>query len=107
MGPGEPPSRNVTARRRSDRTGAAGCFPRRHVRRPAAASFWAKIKIVRNATHVYAVVRIDLWPEPEDNWQDRVTVKEILWSLDDAKAEVDRLNALNSVKGCHYFWQTT
>jgi len=36
-----------------------------------------------------------------------VTVIEILWSLDHAKAEVDRLNALNGAKASSFLWQTT
>jgi hypothetical protein len=36
-----------------------------------------------------------------------VTVKEIVMSADEARREVDRLNALNSEKGCAYYWQST
>ena len=36
-----------------------------------------------------------------------VTVKEVLLSQERAEAEVERLNKLNSEKGCRYFWQYT
>jgi len=61
--------------------------------------------------HVYAIVRIDLpggnAASPPSNWRNIVTVKGILYSLEAAKAETDRLNALNSALGCVYFWQAT
>ena len=37
----------------------------------------------------------------------QVTVKEVLWSLELAEAEVARLNQLNADKGCRYVWQAT
>ena len=55
---------------------------------------------------VFAVLRYD----PEDCAPDierHVTVKEIVWSLDLAQAEVTRLNQLNAAKGVRYFWQAT
>ena len=56
-------------------------------------------------TQVYAVVRIDnyLTAELENN----ITIKEIVWSLEEAEAEVARLHELNASKGCRYFWQST
>jgi hypothetical protein len=36
-----------------------------------------------------------------------VTVKEVLLSQERAEVEVERLNKLNSEKGCRYFWQYT
>ena len=36
-----------------------------------------------------------------------VTVKEVLLSQERAVAVVERLNKLNSEKGCRYFWQYT
>jgi hypothetical protein len=58
---------------------------------------------------VYAIVRIDV---PGDgavspDWRNIVTVKGILRSLEAAKAETERLNSLNSARGCVYFWQMT
>jgi hypothetical protein len=55
---------------------------------------------------VYAVVRVDHYAEEDEH---RVTVKEIVSSLElaEAEAEVERFNALNADKDCHYFWQTT
>jgi hypothetical protein len=37
----------------------------------------------------------------------RVTVKKIVWSEEEALAEVARLNQLNAEKGCEYFYQVT
>jgi len=36
-----------------------------------------------------------------------ITIKEIVLSEDEARAEVERLNALNAPKGCRYYWQQT
>ena len=56
-------------------------------------------------TQVYAVVRIDNYPT--DELENNITIKEIVWSLEEAEAEVARLNELNASKGCRYFWQST
>ena len=37
----------------------------------------------------------------------QVTVKEVVWSLELAEAEVARLNKLNADKRCRYVWQAT
>jgi hypothetical protein len=42
-----------------------------------------------------------------ENAGDRVTVKEIWWTVDEAEAEVDRLNALADDEESLYFWQHT
>ena len=39
--------------------------------------------------------------------EDKVTVKRVVWNLDEARAEVERLNRINQDKGCRYFWQYT
>ena len=66
---------------------------------------------VEQREQVYAIVRVDLPVEgvvsPSSDWRTVVTVKGILRSEEAAKAETDRLNALNSARGCVYFWQTT
>ena len=36
-----------------------------------------------------------------------MTVKHVVWSQDEAEAEVSRLNELNADKGCQYFCQYT
>ena len=54
-------------------------------------------------------MRVDPMPQggmPE-NAGDRVTVKEIWWTVDEAEAEVDRLNALADDEESLYFWQHT
>jgi hypothetical protein len=56
-------------------------------------------------TPVYAVVRIDDYPS--GTLENNITIKEIVWSLAAAEAEVARLNELNRSKGCKYFWQST
>jgi hypothetical protein len=55
----------------------------------------------RNA---YAIVRIDRLQMSEEA---RVTVKRVVWDLDTAEAEAQRLNAANNDKGCFYFAQST
>jgi hypothetical protein len=57
-------------------------------------------------TQVFAIVRIDEGYSAVA-LENRITVKEIVWSLEEAEAEVARLNELNGSKGCRYFWQTT
>jgi hypothetical protein len=57
--------------------------------------------------HAYAVVRVDTFAGPEVAWENKVTIKEILWSDEDARREVERLNQINAGKGCCYFWQVT
>jgi hypothetical protein len=53
--------------------------------------------------HLYAVVRHDAgFTDPHLTF----TVKEVLPTLDEAKAEVDRLNR-GAPRGVTYFWQTT
>ena len=42
-----------------------------------------------------------------DSDEDRVTVKRVVWSLEPAKREVERLNEVNAEKDCFYFWQYT
>lgn len=53
---------------------------------------------------LYAVIRIDDFQTDDES---RFTVKEIVLSEEEAVSEVDRLNQLNSPKGCRYFWQYT
>jgi hypothetical protein len=57
----------------------------------------------KRKTPVYAVIRVDDYSSLENS----ITIKEIVWSLEEAKAEVKRLNELNRFKGCKYFWQST
>ena len=63
--------------------------------------------------HAYAIIRLDR-PDAGDpvgvappSGKDRITVKLVVRSPDEADREVDRLNALNAGKGCEYFWQVT
>lgn len=57
----------------------------------------------RGKVHLFAVVRYD--PEAvEPQWA--FTVKEVLPTLEEASAEVERLNA-STRGGVVYFWQTT
>jgi hypothetical protein len=37
----------------------------------------------------------------------RVSVKEVVMTVEEARREVVRLNALKAGKGCTYYWQTT
>lgn len=54
----------------------------------------------------YAIVRIEDRSD-ERPIEDCVTVRSVVWTLERAKAEVNRLNGLNAEKGCRYFWQYT
>jgi hypothetical protein len=60
---------------------------------------------VKNVEAGYAIIRLDLDPAPTD--EDRYTVKRVVWSEDEAAAEVARLNEVNAGKNCRYFWQYT
>jgi hypothetical protein len=57
----------------------------------------------------YAVVRIDPFPPGKTPDGDSVTLKEIWWTVEEAEAEVDRLNRLvdESETASRYFWQYT
>jgi hypothetical protein len=57
---------------------------------------------VKGRTQVYAVVRHN-----PGYTQQPFTVKEIVSSLEIAKSEVDRLNALDGPIGAVYSWQAT
>lgn len=52
---------------------------------------------------VAVVVRIDSYIDGEDN----VTVVSVLYDLDEARREVQRLNELNGAKGMRYFAQVS
>jgi hypothetical protein len=57
----------------------------------------------------YAVVRVDrfrLRDSLPDDPQVYVTVKEVLWTSDEAEAEVERLNRVNADKDCCYWWES-
>jgi hypothetical protein len=73
---------------------------------------YASSDVTRGAHEVFAIVRID-FPD-EGSWDHIgadpsawVTVKEVLPSLAEAEREVERLNTLNTGKGCVYFAQGT
>jgi hypothetical protein len=54
--------------------------------------------------HVYAVLRLDPGDAPLEQ---QVTVIKVMRGRDEAEREVERLNALNSSKGCKYVVQIT
>ena len=56
---------------------------------------------------VFAILRYDEFQDPSVPIENRVTVTAIVSDQATAQAEVDRLNKLNGVKGCRYFWQNT
>jgi hypothetical protein len=60
---------------------------------------------VTNVDPGYAIIRLDLDPVYGD--EDRYTVKRVVWSEDEASAEVARLNKVKASKNCRYFWQYT
>ena len=51
-----------------------------------------------------AVVRLDRFLGDEIG---RITVKEVVWSVEEAEREIKRLNGLNADRGCLYIWQHT
>jgi hypothetical protein len=66
----------------------------------------------------FAIVRLDWCQKPIPGFLEgdgpnigagpvEISVKEIVMSEDEARAEVERLNALNAPTGCHYYWQQT
>ncbi len=57
----------------------------------------------REITQVFAVIRIDR----DRLTEDALTIKEILPTAEQAREEVERLNALNKRRGARYFWQAT
>ena len=75
---------------------------------------WAHTRSVRGRTmrmkakvQVYAIVRIDGPIESAKDANDRVAITRVLPDFEEAASEVERLNKLNSDKGCFYLWRTT
>ncbi len=58
-------------------------------------------------SRLYAVVRIDRFHSEETPLEHRIAVKEIVSSLELAKAEVHRLNGMVADGRVTYFWQMT
>lgn len=56
--------------------------------------------------HLYAVLRIDL-PVCRESPENSISVVKVFHSKLSAEQEVDRLNRVNSDKGCRYVSQTT
>jgi len=61
----------------------------------------------RTAKHVFAIVRVDEFQSADVPWGNRITVKEIVMTEQEARREVERLNGINKQKGGVYFWQVT
>jgi hypothetical protein len=61
----------------------------------------------KSRDEVYAVLRADEFHTANTSIEDRVVVKEIVWSEDIAAAEVRRLTAENFDKGSRYWYQIT
>lgn len=61
----------------------------------------------RRYQQAFAIVRIDFYKDRTDNnLANCITIKKIVWNIEDAKSEVDRLNYSNQGDS-YYFWQTT
>ena len=58
-------------------------------------------------TQVYAIIRVDEFYDQSTPIETKITVKEVVRSLEEAKTQVARLNTLNELRGAKYFWQTT
>lgn len=54
---------------------------------------------------VYAIVRVDTETKRTE-WEDRIRIVKIVWSYDEAEAEVERLNRERSSNGYSYFHTT-
>ena len=67
------------------------------------------MKTEQHVSQGFAIVRVDVVEDVqrETDWNNRVTVKKIVWDVDAAEREVRRLTEINAGKGCVYFWQTT
>ena len=66
----------------------------------------AYLAMRKQAVQVYAVIRFDEF-NSQARIEERITVTNVVSSIDTAEAEVARLNSLNSSKGVTYFWQMT
>jgi hypothetical protein len=56
---------------------------------------------------VYAILRYDEFQDSSTTIENRVTVTRVMLEEANARAEVQRLNAMNAQKGCRYFMQAT
>jgi hypothetical protein len=59
-------------------------------------------------TYVYVIYRVDVSdppPSPATDANERVTIKEVLPTREEAEAEVTRLNKITEGKGCSYYYQ--
>lgn len=54
-------------------------------------------------SNIYVILRHDM----HQPGIDAIAAPKVVPSLKEAEAEVDRLNKLNSEKGCLYFWRAT
>lgn len=64
----------------------------------------------RHRRPAYAIVRVNDFESTEPGrvgWSQRVTVVRVVWSLERAQAETERLQQVNADKKAIYFWQTT
>lgn len=62
---------------------------------------------MRTKEQVFAIIRIDEFHGPETTIKNKVTVKQVVNTLEIAEREVERIMRLNVDKGCSYFWQAT
>ena len=56
--------------------------------------------------HLYAVVRVDI-PFSHEHPEDSISVVKVFHSEASAEREMDRLNKVNSQKGCRYLVKVT
>ena len=54
--------------------------------------------------HVFVVLRADAYDE-DGHVSEHVTVKKVVASEEQARREVERLNAINSDKACRYYFE--
>lgn len=62
---------------------------------------------MRERNQVYAVLRFDFYLREHAPEEQRVTVKEVVATLEEAEREVERLNALVEDGSVKYVWQAT
>jgi hypothetical protein len=63
--------------------------------------------MMKQKKQVYVIIRVDDFHDPSQAVEDRISVQEIVSSLEVVESKVARLNELNNPKGARYFWQAT
>jgi len=57
--------------------------------------------------HAYAIIRVDDHIGPDRPVEHRITVRKVMATIEEAEAEVGRLNGLRAGRRGRYAWQLT